>query len=73
MGEVINLNKFRKAKERAEKNATAAQNRVKHGRTTGEKVQAKSQRDKQMRDLSNKHIEQSDDDMLDDDDDKQPA
>jgi hypothetical protein len=33
MGEVVNLNRVRKAKARADAAATAATNRVKHGRT----------------------------------------
>ncbi len=35
----INLNKFRKAKARAEKQQSAAENRLKHGRTKAEKRQ----------------------------------
>ncbi len=74
MGEVINLNKFRKAKERAQKAGNAAQNRLTHGRSAAEKAQAKAQRDKQQRDLDNKRLLEGDDAMLDDsDDDKQPA
>ena len=38
MGEVVNLNRLRKAKARAEAEATAAANRVKHGRTAAEKA-----------------------------------
>ncbi|MEO0399367.1 MAG: DUF4169 family protein [Pseudomonadota bacterium] len=37
MGEVVNLNKFRKQKARAEKEAAAAENRVRHGQTKAEK------------------------------------
>lgn len=36
---VVNLNRFRKAKRRADKQATAAANRVKFGRTKAEKAQ----------------------------------
>lgn len=47
--EPVNLNKFRKAKARAEKEQRAQENRVKHGRTKAErardKLQAKQQQD----------------------------
>ena len=37
MAEIINLNRARKTKERAEKRKTADQNALKFGRTKGEK------------------------------------
>ena len=39
MNGVVNLNKFRKAKQRAEKTGKAAANRAKFGRTKAEKRQ----------------------------------
>ena len=38
MAEIVNLNKARKQRERAEREAQAAANRVRHGRTRGERV-----------------------------------
>ncbi len=38
MGEIVNLNKTRKARERQEAEAAAAANRAKHGRTKAEKA-----------------------------------
>ncbi len=38
MSEPVNLNRFRKAKARAEKKARAEENVVKHGRTKAEKA-----------------------------------
>lgn len=38
MGEVVNLNRARKARAKAEQAADAAANRVKHGRTGAEKA-----------------------------------
>lgn len=35
---IVNLNKFRKAKQKADKQAAAAANRAKHGRTKAEKA-----------------------------------
>jgi len=44
MGEVINLRRYRKAKEKAEARACAAENRAKHGRAKSER-QGKTARD----------------------------
>ena len=41
MAEPINLNKARKAREKAAEKAQAAENRVRFGRTKGEKVVSK--------------------------------
>lgn len=38
MGEIVNLNKARKARERQEAEARAAANRTRHGRTKAEKA-----------------------------------
>ena len=44
MGEVVNLRRYRKAKEKAEAQARAAENRSKHGRCKSER-QSKTARD----------------------------
>ncbi len=44
MGEIINLNRARKARDKAEAKATAAANRAAHGRTKGEKRAADAER-----------------------------
>ena len=54
---VVNLNKFRKAKTRAEKKARAAQNVVKHGRSGAEKSRDNLQKTKATRDLDGKKRE----------------
>lgn len=41
MAEVINLNRARKARDKAEAKTRAAQNRVAHGRTGAEKAAAR--------------------------------
>lgn len=38
MADIVNLNRARKARAKAEQAATAAANRVKHGRTAAEKA-----------------------------------
>ncbi len=40
MGEVVNLNRVRKERARAEKKAVSAANRVAHGRSKAERAQA---------------------------------
>jgi hypothetical protein len=60
VGDVINLNKFRKAKARAEKSATAEQNRRKHGRTKAEEASEAAARKKLEHDLAGKHIDKDD-------------
>lgn len=52
MTEIINLNKKRKAKARVEKEKTAANNRVKFGRTKAEK-----QLEKAKTELAKRHID----------------
>jgi len=52
--EPVNLNKFRKAKARAEKDQRAQENRIKHGRTKAEKA-----RDKLETERSKTHIDLS--------------
>ena len=42
MAEVVNLNRARKARARAEDKAQAAQNRVAHGRTKAERTAAEA-------------------------------
>jgi hypothetical protein len=44
MGEIINLNRARKARDKADARATAAANRAAHGRTKGEKQAADIER-----------------------------
>lgn len=43
--EIVNLRRARKAKSRAEKEATAAANRVRFGRTKAERMEQSAQRD----------------------------
>ncbi len=51
MAEPINLNKARKAKQRADKETVAAANRVKHGRTKAEKLADKAETERAARKL----------------------
>ncbi|WP_170348624.1 MULTISPECIES: DUF4169 family protein [Ruegeria] len=58
MGKPVNLNRYRKAKARAEKKARADQNAVKFGRSKVEKVEAKFEQDKQRRDMDNHELDE---------------
>ena len=51
MTEIINLNQKRKAKARTEKEKKASENRIKFGRTKGEKKAEKLQSDRAERHL----------------------
>jgi hypothetical protein len=51
MVEIVNLNRARKAKARGEAQATAAANRIAHGRTKAEKQAAKADAGRRARDL----------------------
>lgn len=42
--DIVNLNKFRKAKQRAEKDRKAEENRIRHGRSSAEREAEKTQR-----------------------------
>ena len=51
MGDVVNLNRARKAKAGAERKAAAAANRVAHGRTQAQKALERARADKAAREL----------------------
>lgn len=61
MTEIINLNKKRKAKARVEKEKTAANNRVKFGRTKEEKKLEKAKAELAKRHIQGHEREISDD------------
>ena len=51
MGDVINLNRARKARHRAAKEVQAAENRAKFGRTGAQKAADRAEREKAERSL----------------------
>jgi hypothetical protein len=53
---VVNLNKFRKKKQREEKAKQAEINRARHGRTNGEKQRELADRDRAERTLDGAHL-----------------
>ena len=59
-GNVVNLRTFRKQKQRQEKEAKAAENRNKFGRTKAEKLRDETNQDNQTRHIDGHLIDHSD-------------
>ena len=57
MAEIVNLRRARKGKARVEKDARAADNRVRFGRTKAEKREAAAEREQVERKLDGKKID----------------
>jgi hypothetical protein len=57
MASVVNLNRFRKAKQRSEAERQAAENRATFGRSKAERSQADIERERRDRELDSKRIE----------------
>lgn len=62
MSKVVNLNKFRKAKDRKDRRASADENAVKFGRTKAEKTLDRAEKDKSKRHLDGHSLSDIDDD-----------
>ncbi|MBB6249894.1 DUF4169 family protein [Nitrospirillum iridis] len=60
MGDVVNLNRFRKQKAKEERAVKAAENRVIHGRTKAERTADQQQQDRQTADMDGKRLEPGD-------------
>jgi hypothetical protein len=57
MGDLVNLNKFRKARQGRDEKRAAAANRGKYGRSKAELVEIRTDRDRAARELEGKRIE----------------
>lgn len=57
MGEIVNLNRARKAKAKADREALAVENRVRFGRTKAEKQTARAEEDAKTRNLDGHEME----------------
>lgn len=57
MAEVVNLNRYRKAREKERAQADAEINRVRHGRTRAEKLCDTNERDSETRSLDGRKLE----------------
>jgi len=58
-GEIVNLRKFRKARQRDEKEKQAEQNRLSFGRTKAEKAVTTALNEKAKRSLDQRRLEKS--------------
>lgn len=54
---VVNLNRFRKKKQREEKAKQAEINRIKHGRTNAERERERVERERALRGIEGKRLE----------------
>ncbi len=57
MGEIVNLNQFRKRRERSAAEQRAQHNRVRHGRSKDERTKAEREAEKAAKDLEDKRLE----------------
>ncbi len=57
MGEVINLNRFRKARARSQEAKQADENRTRYGRTKEDKRRGKAESDRASKELDGKKLE----------------
>ena len=62
MSEIVNLNKFRKSRRRAEDRKTAENNRIKFGRTKAEREAAKAAQTARDKELDGKKTERNPED-----------
>lgn len=60
MAEIVSLNKYRKARERAKAASEASENRVRHGRTKAEKKRDAAERDVQAEQHDGKRLDRND-------------
>jgi hypothetical protein len=57
MADIVNLNKVRKARAKAEAEELARHNRTKFGRTKGEKEAARKEAERRERDMEGKRLD----------------
>jgi len=61
MGEVVNLNQYRKKRQRLERKKAAATNRARFGRRKDEVKRTKRERERESAELDGKALDDSDD------------
>jgi hypothetical protein len=57
MGDVVNLNRYRKQRQRIEDAKQAAENRVRFGRDKAERARTKAEQERETRNLDNSHLD----------------
>lgn len=63
MADIINLNKYRKARKQTEKSAQAARNRARHGRTRTDKERDLEENARSARKLDESRLDRGDDEQ----------
>lgn len=66
MGEVVNLNRARKARAKTERERTAAENRVRFGRTKAERDEERARREAAERLLDGRAVTRGPESSIDD-------
>jgi Domain of unknown function (DUF4169) len=57
MADLVDLNKYRKQRDRRDAQKTAVENRARHGRSKAERKQERLDSDKAAKDLDNKRLD----------------
>ena len=57
MGDVVNLNRYRKQRQRIEDAKQAVENRVRFGRDKAERAKNKAEQEREARTLDNSHLD----------------
>jgi hypothetical protein len=59
MGDIVNLSKYRKQRQRSEQTKQAAENRVRFGRNKADRARTRSEQDRRSQDLKGKRRDDS--------------
>lgn len=57
MADIVNLNQYRKRRDRLEAEKTAAENRVRHGRSKADRLKERRENDKAAKDIDDKRLD----------------
>jgi hypothetical protein len=57
MTDIVNLNQYRKRRERRDAGKIAAENRIRHGRSKAERQEGRRENDKAIKDIDDKRLD----------------
>ncbi len=57
MADIVNFNQFRKRRDRREAEKSAAENRIRHGRTKADRQMERRENEKAAKDLEDKRLD----------------
>ena len=57
MADIVNLNQYRKRRDRRDAEKTAAENRIRHGRNKAERQKERGENEKAAKDLDDKRLD----------------